>query len=181
MVLVDGVTASVVDARMESGGRRRRRRQCLCSRRCGRRYDLMRAGELGRLVLVLVLMVVVMLVLVLMVVLVLVLVLMLVLVMMLVVLLLLLVMVARAGNALQSWREVDRGGSARFVELLPLLLPPIGDAGTTRRGIHRFAGSSRASSSFSSSSSSSSPAVSGRVSRGLQRAPVPVTSYVRIA
>lgn len=159
LVLIDGVTASVVDARMECGGRRRRRRRRLCSRRCGRWYDLMRAGELGRLVLVLVLVLMVMVMLVLVVVvLVLVLVLMLMLVMMLVVLLLLKMMMSRAGYALQSCREVDRG---RLVELLPLLLPPIGDAGTTRRGIHRFAGSSRASSSFSSSASSSSPAVSG--------------------
>lgn len=66
-----------------------------------------------------------------------VLVVMLVLVLVLMVLVLVLLLARARWYALQSWwDDVDR---RLLVELQPLLLPPIGDTGTTRRGIHRSA------------------------------------------
>lgn len=53
-----------------------------------------------------------------------------------------------------------------FVKLQPLLLPPVGDAGTTCRGIHRF--------------TSCPLAFSLPVSKQLWDVPVPVTSYIRM-
>lgn len=134
--MVGVLTASIVDARVERGGRRRRRRRRLLlllrSRRGQRRrrYGLMRPGKLGQVLVVVMVVVVLVLVLVLVV-------LMLMLVM---VVLLLLLLVTQAEGTFQSWRDdVDRGCRALLVQLQPLLLPPVGDASTTRRGVHRSA------------------------------------------
>lgn len=153
-MMVGDVTASIVDARrMKRGGRRGRRRR--------RSRDLLTgaAGELGRGMVMVVVMMMMMMVRVM----VLVLVLMLMLVV-LIMLLLLLVMTRARGYALQSWRD-DRMDRRLLAKLQPLLLPPVGDAGTTCRGIHRFASCPVASSSLP---------VSKQLS--LEDAPVPVTS-----
>jgi hypothetical protein len=72
-----------------------------------------------------------------MVMMVLVLMMMLVLVLVLVMLIVLLLMTRTGWDALQSWRDnIDR---CLLAELQPFLLPPIGDAGTTRRSVHRSA------------------------------------------
>lgn len=123
--MIGGVTTSIIDARVKRGGRRRRRRQRLLRSR-----DLLTGGgELARGVV----MVMVMMMMVRMVVLVLVLMLMLVVLIML----LLLVMTRARGYALQSWR--NDMGRRLLVKLQLLLLPPVGDAGTSCRGIHRSA------------------------------------------
>lgn len=128
--MVGDVTASIVDARMKCGGRRRRRRQRLLLRS---RDLLTGCGELGRGVVMVVMVMMVMV----RVVVVLVLVLMLMLVVLIMLLLLLLVMTRAGGHVLQSWW--DDMDWRLLVKLQPLLLPPVGDAGTTCRGIHRFA------------------------------------------